>query len=92
MKNIVLFLVFCCSAAQAQVNDDAVKITKMDVFKNGTVFVVSEGRIRLTDGIGSISGIPEAAFGTLWIAPMDKSIQVEELKAVHEKKATKKKR
>lgn len=83
-------MLFCSALIRAQVTDDAVKITKMDVFKNGTVFVVSEGRVRLTDGIGTINGIPEAAFGTLWIAPAEKGIQIEELKAVREKRAVKK--
>lgn len=74
------------ASAAAQITDASMKISKMDIFKNGTAFVVSEGKIRLTQGIATIQGIPDAVFGTLWVAPMEKGIQIEELKAVTEKK------
>jgi hypothetical protein len=92
MKKIFISLICLFSSwAAAQVQDESIKITKIDVFKNGTAFVVSEGKVRLTNGTGTIHGIPDAAFGTLWIAPMEKGISIDELKAVREKKPEKKK-
>ncbi|KAB2881516.1 DUF4139 domain-containing protein [bacterium] len=90
MKHVVmLFLLLYATGAAAQINDPSIKITKMDVFKNGSSFVVCEGKISLSQGVGTIRGIPDAAFGTLWVAPIEKGIQIDELKAVREKRAVK---
>lgn len=91
MKKLwILFLFLHTLKSAAQVADGSLPITKMDVFKNGSAFIVSEGKVRLTQGIGILQGIPDAAFGTLWIAPMEKGIQIDELKAFQEKRIVKK--
>ena len=86
----MLLLFLFATGAAAQTNDPSVRIIKMDVFKNGSAFVVNEGKIHLTQGVGTIQDIPNAAFGTLWIAPLEKGIQIEEVKATKGKKTIKK--
>jgi hypothetical protein len=88
MKPIAFFLILA-SLASAQTN--GLKIKKVDVFKNGTAFFIAEGNIKLYQGEGTISPVPQGSFGTLWIAAMDKNVTIDEIKSVVETTSGKKK-
>lgn len=45
------------------------KTVAVAAFKNGLAFVVRQGVVHLQSGIGSITPIPNATLGTLWLAP-----------------------
>ncbi len=77
MKQLILLI--CASWAFAQT--DQLTVKKIDIFKNGTAFFTSEGRLGITGNEALLSPLPNAAFGTLWIAPIDKTIQIEGLQS-----------
>lgn len=59
-------------------------VKRVDIFKNGTAFFTSEGTIKLANGEGRITPIPQSAFGTLWLGTNDK-LTVTGLYATQEK-------
>lgn len=56
------------------------KPVSLAVFKNGLGFVVRQGKINLVeDGWGTIHTVPNATFGSLWLAPGDPGVVLEEV-------------
>lgn len=56
------------------------KPVSLAVFKNGLGFVVRQGKINLVeDGWGTIHTVPNATFGSLWLAPGDPGVILEEV-------------
>ena len=57
------------------------KTVAVAAFKNGLAFVVRQGVIHLQSGIGSITPIPNATLGTLWLAPGESGASLDEVVA-----------
>lgn len=56
------------------------KPVSLAVFKNGLGFVVRQGKINLVeDGWGTLHTVPNATFGSLWLAPGDPGVILEEV-------------
>lgn len=53
-------------------------------FKNGLAFVIRTGTLPVNKGEGTISPIPDATLGTLWLAPNDPKVILDELIASKE--------
>ncbi len=57
------------------------KTVAVAAFKNGLAFVVRQGVVHLQSGIGSITPIPNATLGTLWLAPGESGASLDEVVA-----------
>jgi hypothetical protein len=57
------------------------KTVAIAAFKNGLAFVIRQGEIPLTSGIGRIAPIPNATLGTLWLTPGTPESRIDELVA-----------
>lgn len=66
-----------------------VKPTHVDVFKNGLGFFTAEGTLPISQGMATLDHVPEAVFGTFWVASRDKNVTVESVKAVYQIRASK---
>lgn len=55
------------------------KTVAVAAFKNGLAFVVRQGEIPLSGGIGRIAPIPNATLGTLWLAPANPEARIDEV-------------
>ena len=51
----------------------------ISAFKNGLAFVIRQGEAQLANGSGTISPIPSATLGSLWIAPNDPGTSLDEV-------------
>ena len=51
----------------------------ISAFKNGLAFVIRQGDAQLSNGIGTISPVPAATLGSLWIAPNDPGMSLDEV-------------
>lgn len=63
------------------------EIKSVDIFKDGSAFFVHEGRLKVHDGRAVLSPVPDAAFGTLWIAATDGS-PIEEILTLTNREVT----
>jgi hypothetical protein len=61
--------------------DSEFKTSAVAAFKNGLAFVVKQGDVRLEDGAGRITPIPNATLGSLWITPNDAGTSLDEVVA-----------
>ncbi|HEX6805040.1 MAG TPA: hypothetical protein VF133_15270 [Terriglobales bacterium] len=59
----------------------ALKTSSVAVFKNGLAFFVRQGTAKLAGGQAIIPIVPEATLGSLWLAPNDPGVSLEELVA-----------
>jgi hypothetical protein len=59
------------------------KTVAVAAFKNGLAFVLRQGEIPLSGGVGRIAPIPVATLGTLWLAPAGSDAKVDEVVAYH---------
>lgn len=88
---LVFFLVCAGSclgqASQASLPEVNLKSSSIAVFKNGLGFFVRVGSAQLASGEAVIPMIPDAALGTLWLAPNDPGTSLEELVAYRYKTA-----
>ncbi|OYT69902.1 MAG: hypothetical protein CFK52_12610 [Chloracidobacterium sp. CP2_5A] len=50
-------------------------------FKNGLAFVIRQGQAESQGGSGYLTRVPPAALGTLWVAPLDANVTLDELVA-----------
>ncbi len=71
MKRIVLLSLL---AAFAAFGETQTRVTSAVVFKNGLAFVTREGTLAYSAGRASLSPIPDALLGTLWIAADGRTI------------------
>ena len=59
------------------------KTIAVAAFKNGLAFVIRQGEVPLTGGIGRISPIPMATLGTLWLSTSTPESRLDEVVAYH---------
>jgi len=87
---LFVFFLVCAGSCLSQTNQtDApsslpeanLKSSSIAVFKNGLGFFVRLGSAKLASGEAVIPMIPDAALGTLWLAPNDPGTSLEELVA-----------
>lgn len=69
------------AAHSGEAPETELKPTAVAVFKNGLAFVVKQGDAHLEAGIGNLSPVPEATLGSLWIAPNDPGMSLDEVVA-----------
>lgn len=55
-------------ADRSEAQQELPKTVAVAAFKNGLAFVVRQGNVRLQSGVGRVTPIPNATFGTLWLA------------------------
>jgi len=84
-KILAIFLSFCLAAPLVvlpeEPPDAQLKTVAVAAFKNGLSFMIRQGDVRLENGMGRIFPIPEAALGTLWIAPNAPGASLDEVVA-----------
>jgi hypothetical protein len=71
------------SAAQVakDLPDVMLKTTSVAAFKNGLGFFMRQGTAHVANGQARIPFVPEASLGTLWLAPNESGVTIEELVA-----------
>jgi hypothetical protein len=88
-RTLGLFVCFCLfgklAAYSGEAPDAELKTLAVAAFKNGLAFVVKQGDVRLENGAGRISPIPNATLGSLWITPNDAGASLDEVVAYHYK-------
>ena len=57
------------------------KTVAVAAFKNGLAFVIRQGEIPLSSGVGRVAPIPNATLGTLWLTPGTPESRIDELVA-----------
>jgi hypothetical protein len=60
---------------------DEMRATSVAVFKNGLGFVVKQGTVKTAQGTAVIEPVPAATLGTLWVAPAQAGMAIEEVLA-----------
>ena len=75
---------YSAEAQETQPNVE-LKTTAVAAFKNGLAFVVKQGDVRLENGTGNLDPAPNATLGSLWIAPNDAGMSLDEVVACHYK-------
>ncbi|HWS70731.1 MAG TPA: hypothetical protein VN605_01395, partial [Thermoanaerobaculia bacterium] len=79
MKRIALLLLVSLSAIAAEAPRQTTRATGAIVFKNGLAFITREGSVAFVDGRATISPLPEAFLGSLWIGANGRTL--DELRA-----------
>lgn len=84
-KPLAMFLSLCLTSSfiayPAEAPSAEFKAVAVAAFKNGLAFVVRQGDVRLESGEGRISPIPTPTLGTLWLAPNDLGMSLDEVVA-----------
>src|SRR5580704_2786316 len=75
------FLVSTIAAFAGEGADVELKPVAVAAFKNGLAFVMREGSVKLASGEAMIPFVPAATLGSLWVAPNDPGVSMEELVA-----------
>jgi hypothetical protein len=81
------FAVFCGCALlplvgySADAPETELKTSVVAAFKNGLAFVVKQGDVNLEAGVGNLIPVPNATLGSLWIAPNDRGVSLDEVVA-----------
>jgi hypothetical protein len=83
-----LLLAALCGSATApalgqQQQDARPKTVSVAAFKNGLGFFVRQGAAKLSNGWGTISDVPEATYGSLWLGATDRGASIDELVALY---------
>ena len=83
MRRFALFLLLLAplAARSGEVPDPELKPSAVAAFKNGLAFVVRQGEVRLDNGTGNLTSIPNATLGSLWIASNDAGASLDEVVA-----------
>ena len=80
-----LVLLLSRLSAEAQTPKDlpdvTLRTTSVAAFKNGLGFFMRQGTAHLANGQGRIPFVPEASLGSLWLAPNESGVTIEELVA-----------
>jgi hypothetical protein len=74
MRRIAVLLLVPLFAAAAEAPPETTRVTSAIVFKNGLAFIAREGTVSFAGGKGTISPIPDAFLGTLWIGATGRTI------------------
>ncbi len=61
--------------------DVTLRTTSVAAFKNGLGFFMRQGTAHLANGQARLPFVPEASLGTLWLAPNESGVTIEELVA-----------
>jgi len=64
-----------------QVQEPELKTTAVAAFKNGLAFVLKQGNVHLDAGMGNLEPVPDATLGSLWIAPNDVGVSLDQVVA-----------
>jgi hypothetical protein len=82
MKRLLAFFT-CLSAFSAYAQDriENFETKRVDIFKNGSAFFMLDGWLKLSKGEGIVRPVPECSFGTLWMAALDKNVQISEIRS-----------
>jgi hypothetical protein len=86
LSGVVLF--FFLTSYAADMPDTELKTVSVAAFKNGLGFFVKQGNAKLTNGQGRLAFVPNATLGTLWMAPNDPAVSIDELVAYRYEKMT----
>jgi hypothetical protein len=80
---LVLLLGWLRAEAQApkDLPDVTLRTTSVAAFKNGLGFFIRQGTARIANGQARIPFVPEASLGSMWLAPNDRGVTIEELVA-----------
>jgi hypothetical protein len=85
MKTILRIVIVCAcllvsvASFAGETSVDELKPVAISAFKNGLAFVIRQGDAQLVNGTGTISPIPAATLGSLWIAPNDPGTSLDEV-------------
>ena len=83
--SLLLGLTLGRSSAAAQspkdLPDVTLRTTSVAAFKNGLGFFMRQGAAHVANGQARIPFVPEASLGSLWLAPNDSGVTIEELVA-----------
>jgi len=81
--SLIVSLGWLNAAAQSpkDLPDVTLKTTSVAAFKNGLGFFMRQGTAHLANGQARIPYVPQATLGSLWLAPNDSGISIEELVA-----------
>lgn len=81
---ICFFLISSVAPFAAETSDSPRPLPKtvaVAAFKNGLAFVLRQGEVPLSSGIGRITPIPNATLGSLWISPNTPGSRLDEVVA-----------
>ena len=80
---LVLLLSWLSAEAQSpkDLPDVTLRTTGVAAFKNGLGFFMRQGTAHLVNGQARIPFVPEASLGSLWLAPNESGVTIEELVA-----------
>jgi hypothetical protein len=79
-----LFLISSAAPFAAETSDSPSALPKtvaVAAFKNGLAFVLRQGEVPLSSGVGRITPIPNATLGSLWISPNTPGSKLDEVVA-----------
>jgi hypothetical protein len=79
MKRIALLLLLPLVAIAAEAPRQTTRATGAIVFKNGLAFITREGNVSFANGVGTVSPVPDAYLGTLWVSANGRTL--DELRA-----------
>ncbi len=85
---VTLLSVACLAADTAEAPETTLRTAAVAAFKNGLGFVIKQGAVTLDKGTVTIGPIPNATLGSLWIAPNDASVSLDEVVARRYKLST----
>jgi hypothetical protein len=79
--SLVLSLSWFSAEAQSpkDLPDVMLKTTSVAAFKNGLGFFMRQGTAHLANGQARIPFVPEASLGSLWLAPNESGVSIDEL-------------
>ncbi len=84
MKTRILIIMLWIAPALFP-QEQTLSIKKADVYKNGSAFITAEGTLNFDQSEATLSFIPKAMFGTLWVYSPDKQVTVTDLKVIQRK-------
>jgi len=64
-----------------EAQEPELKTSALAAFKNGLAFVLKQGNAHLDAGMGNLEPVPDATLGSLWIAPNDAGVSLDQVVA-----------
>jgi len=67
MKKVIIPLIALCLGISSAFSQGGLKTTELNVFKNGTYFVVKEGDVQIENGLSKVEIPKNPLLGTFWL-------------------------
>ena len=73
MKKLILPIIALLLSTQLRAQSEF-KTKSISIFKNGQAFVITEGAVSTTNNVYTLTKVPNALFGTLWLTGLQSDI------------------